>query len=105
MHVQWYYPIKFSNGKAQLQIRRIHARGHTRYIRKSGQQNRELIGVLYKFRLTTLNERSVVIDREEIASVVAGRNDVANVKEAHFRRVSACDARKKWNAIAVGCAQ
>lgn len=73
---------------------------HDMYVRKSGQQNREVIGVLYKFRLTT-DERSVAIDREEIASVVAGRNDVANVKEVHFRRVSACDARKKsWNATA-----
>lgn len=65
----------------------------------------ESSSVLYKFRLTA-DGRSVAIDREEIASVVADRNDAANAKEVHFRRVTACNARKKsWNVIAVGCAQ
>lgn len=65
-----FHPIKFLNGKTQPRIRRIYTREiypGTRYVRKSGQQNRELIGVLYKFRLTA-DERSAAIDREEIAS-------------------------------------
>lgn len=94
---QQHYPIKFSNKRAQFQIRRIYTRNDTWYVRKSGQQNRKPIDVLYKFRLTA-DERSVAnvtIDSEEIASVVADRNDAANAKETRFRRVSACDARRK----------
>lgn len=80
----------------------------SRYIRgMSGKaiSKTESSSVLYKFRLTA-DGRSVAIDREEIASVVADRNDAANAKEVHFRRVTASNARKRsWNVIAVGCAQ
>lgn len=53
----------------------------------------ESSSVLYKFRLTA-DGQSVAIDREEIASVIAGRNDAANAKKMNFRRVIACARRK-----------
>lgn len=66
------------------------------------------IGVLYKFRLTA-DERSAAIDHEEIASVVAGRNDAADAKETRifvaFLSVTRGGKKKSRNATAVGCAQ
>lgn len=54
--------------------------------RESDRRNRKLIGALYKFRLTA-DERSTATDREEITSVVTGRDDDGK------RERAACSSR------------